>query len=436
MIAVTPAKRFRLFEELKLLGVLNCEPRPVKRIYIPRPDGRLRPLSIPTIKDRIIQYVIKTALEPEWEAKFEACSYGFRPGRQVNDAVGRILRILNQKKKLWVFEADVAKCFDYIDHTYLLKKIEFFSGSGLVEKWLKESIFYDGIYFRTDEGTPQGSIISPLFCNIALNERPRPEELGIKESKDGRLFEAYTRGRTMIRYADDFVILTRTKRDAKLLYNELDPILARRGLELIRDKTKISDVVSGFDFLGFNIRLAKRFGRKYLVSHDFDESGEFSFLRADAMISVAMPSKKSFMKVKGTLKNLFIHYADSSPTQLVIKANRVLRSWAVSKRVWECFAHFKAWYNYLYILQTRYIKRCHQNKNVGWRIQKYFALERDASKGYFYEWTFLHPQTGTPMLRFFWFWRKKYAGKIIDYVPVKLDQVKNNPDCRGYFKER
>lgn len=389
-IAITPAGRYHLYKELKLLGVLNWKPRPVKRIYIPRPDGRLRPLGIPTRKDRVVQFVIKSALEPEWEAKFEASSYGFRPGRQVNDAVGRLLRVMNQKKKLWVFEADVSKCFDCIDHSYLLNRIEFFPGYNLVEKWLKGGIFHDGIYFRTDDGTPQGSVISPLLCNIALNGIP--EELGIKEWKNGRLFEAYTRARTMIRYADDFVILTRTKRDAESLYGELEPILARRGLELSTDKTKITDVVSGFDFLGFNLRLAKRFGRKYLATHGFDETGEFSFLREEAMFSMASPSKKSFTKVKATLKSLFIQYSGKASPQLILKGNRVIRGWAISKRAWECFGHFKALDNYLYILQYRFIKRRHQNKNVQWRVSKYFALEKNPSKGYFYKWTFRDPQ--------------------------------------------
>jgi len=258
----------------------------------------------------------------------------------------------------------------------------------------------------------------------------------MKEYKDGRLFEAYTRGRTMIRYADDFVILTKTRRDDELLYGELEPILARRVLELSKDKTQISDVVSGFDFLGFNLRLAKRFGRKYLVTHEFDDSEEFAYLRTDAMFSMASPSKKSFTKVKETIKNLFIQYSGRSPTQLVIKTNRVIRGWAVSKRAWECLEHFKALDSYLYILQTRFIKRRHPNKNMGWRVKKYFALRRDASKGYFYKWTFTDPATGIPMVRFFWFWLKKRAGKIIDYVPVKLNQVKNNPDSRQYFRDR
>jgi len=221
-----------------------------------------------------------------------------------------------------------------------------------------------------------------------------------------------------------------------LLYDELEPILARRGLELSKDKTQISDVVSGFDFLGFNLRLAKRFGRKYLVTHEFDDSGEFAYLRTDAMFSVALPSKKSFTKGKETINTLFIQCSGRSPTQLVIKTNRVIRGWAVSKRAWECFAHFKALDNYLYILQNRYIKRRHPNKNVDWRVKKDFALRRNASKGYFYKWVFRDPVTGIPMVHFFWFWRKKRAAKIIYYIAVKLDQAKDNPDSRQYFRDR
>ncbi len=133
----------------------------------------------------------------------------------------------------------------------------------------------------------------------------------------------------MIRYADHFVVLTKTKRDAEQLDFELSSILSRRNLEFSAYKTKILDVVTGFYFLVLNIRLAKFFRRKYLVIHTFNNDGKSSFFRSQCMVSIATPSKKSFAKVKVTLKDLFIHYAGPSPAQLVVKANQEIRGGGV-----------------------------------------------------------------------------------------------------------
>ena len=394
----------------------------------------MRPIGIPTITDRVIQFVVKSALEPEWEAKFEASSYGFRPGRQVNDAVGRILRIVNTGSKRWVFEGDLSKCFDCIDHTYLMSQLRHFPGSALIKKWLSSGIFYELVYYDTPEGTPQGSIISPLLCNIALPGLP--EEIGIKEWKDGRLFEAYTRGRSLIRYADDFVVLTKTKEQAESLFSELGPPLAKRGLELSLAKTKVTPVTQGFDFLGFTIKLSLRYGFGNKASYMFNERGEFAFLRKDVMVATATPSKKSLAKVKSSLKDLFFKHVGGSPRGLITNANRVIRGWALSKRAWHCYAAFKHLDNYLYVLQLRFTKRRHPNKGMDWRVHRYFALRKDPSKGYFYKWTFKDPESGHPMLRFVWFWRKRSSGKVIDYPPIKLDVCPDNPSCRDYYCRR
>ena len=180
---------------------MNWDPFPVRRIYVPKPDGRQRPIGIPTIKDRVIQGVVRNALEPEWEAHFEASSYGYRPGRQVNDAISRINRILMNPSKQWVFEGDLSQCFDKIDHSFLMSRLKYFPGAKLIEKWLKSGILYDLVYYETEEGTPQGSIISPLLCNIILHGLPL--ELGIRKQADGRVHEYYSGGRTMLRFADD-----------------------------------------------------------------------------------------------------------------------------------------------------------------------------------------------------------------------------------------
>jgi len=433
---LTPSKRYKLYLELKELGILNWNPYPVKRIYIPKPDGRERPIGIPTLKDRVVQNVVKNALEPEWEAKFEASSYGFRPGRSVNDVISRINRILMNPSKCWVFDGDLSKFFDMIDHTYLMNKItKFFPGSNLIEKWLKSGILYEFVFYLTEEGTPQGSEISPLLSNIALDGIPA--ELGIREQADGRVHEYYSKGRTMLRYADDFLIFCKTKADAMSLFDELDPILAKRGVPLNKEKSKVYSIIEGFDFLGFNNRLAKKFGKSYSHAYSFKPNGEFDFIKRADMTPSSVPSKKSYKKVKETLTALFKEYAGKSPTQLVLRANRVIRGWCISKRAFDCFGTFKDLDNFLYKRQLRYIKRRHPSKGMSWLVNKYFAMERNPRKGYFYKWTFKDPATGVAMLRAFWFWRRQIpGGKIIAYSPVKLDQVPDNPDSRNYFHDR
>jgi RNA-directed DNA polymerase len=305
----------------------------------------------------------------------------------------------------------------------------------LIEKWLKSGIFFQFVFYETEEGTPQGSVISPLLCNITLHGLPL--ELGIREQADGRVHEYYSGGRTMLRYADDFVIFCKTKANALALYDELEPLLAKRGLDLNRAKSNVSSVTAGFDFLGFTHRLAKKFGKSYSHTESVRPDGEFDFIRNDKLTPSSVPSKKSYRKVKQALSDLFAEYAGKSPTQLVLRANRVIRGWCLSKRAFDCFGHFKDLDNFLFKKQLRYIKRRHPNKSAAWRVPKYFALERDPRRGYFYKWTFRDPSTGVAMLRAFWFWRRQIpGGKVIAYSPVKLDQVPDNPDSREYFHNR
>lgn len=156
-----------MFEELRAVNPKKWDAAPVKRIYIPKPDGRQRPLGIPNINERVLQAVILNALEPEWEFYFEPSSYGFRPGKAVFDATHRINTLLSKKDRIWIVEADIKSCFDNISHDYLMKQISNFPFKGLVWSWLKAGILDKGQFFPTDFGTPQGGICSPLLMNIA-----------------------------------------------------------------------------------------------------------------------------------------------------------------------------------------------------------------------------------------------------------------------------
>ena len=263
-IALTPIERTELLKELSSFKA--WKPIPAKRVYIPKKNGKKRPLGIPSIVDRCIQAMVKNALEPYWEAQFEPTSYGFRPARSAKDAMARLfinLKCTRGKygcvppKKQWIVEGDIKGCFDNISHNYLIKSIGNFPARKLIKYWLSSGYIDNNIFYETNQGTPQGGIISPLLANIALHGLEK--KLGIKYTEHkvkGRKTTWLNKTeRAIVRYADDFVILCQTKEDAIKTKEKTANWLKQRGLELSPEKTKITHVKEGFDFLSWNFRL-------------------------------------------------------------------------------------------------------------------------------------------------------------------------------------
>jgi RNA-directed DNA polymerase len=403
LVALTSQARAEMAVQVHA-SIGSHQPSPVRRVYIPKASdkAKMRPLGIPVLSDRCHQARVRNALEPEWEARFEPRSCGFRPGRGCHDAIESLYNTLHGKsRRVWILDADLAGAFDKISHGYLLEMLGGFPARDMIAGWLKAGIFEAGKGFApTGEGTPQGGVISPLLLNIALHGLE--EAAGVRYRTGVHAGDVRDGCPALTRYADDLVVCCHSRQQAEQVQARLAGWLEPRGLAFNDAKTRIVPLSEGFDFLGFNLRRYPN--GKLLIK----------------------PSVMAIKRFRNRLAKEFRALRGANVAAVLAKIVPITRGWVAYYRTVVSSRVFRALDNYLWKLTYKWACWSHSSKPKGWIVGRYF---RKFEKFRNDRWVFGDKDTGAYLPRLAW-------TDIVRHTLVKGGSSPDDPALAGYWAQR